>query len=394
MEKREIIPVLLGADLNCYSMARAFCEAYGVRSRVFGKTELGAVKYSKIVNFKAIPPLDEAEKVLDILVNFAKDQPSKPYIFGCTDEYALFIIKNRRYLSDHFVCECPDEELAPVLSDKTEFYRACENIGLPYPESVYVSSPDEAGVSRELPFEYPVIVKPSCSSEYWRHPFDGMRKVYVARSSADAERIIAEIFSSGYAKRIIIQKLIRGNAQYVVTCFSQSGNVLSACVGRVLLGEITPKGVGNHVAVITEENHELFLMASRFLSATKYTGFSNFDAMRDENTGKYYLLETNPRQGRSNYYVSAAGANVAMSAVEKENIGLIKNAIFWHSVPKKIVIDRCSDADAKEIKALVKAKRSFSPLFYPPDMRDLRRAAYVIGHNLGFFKKYREYEKR
>ena len=135
-------------------------------------------------------------------------------------------------------------------------------------------------------------------------------------------------------------------------------------------------------------------MASRFLSATKYTGFSNFDAMRDEKTGKYYLLEINPRQGRSNYYVSAAGANVAMSAVEKENIGLIKNAIFWHSVPKKIVIDRCSDVDAKEIKALVKAKKSFSPLFYPPDMRDLRRAAYVIGHNLGFFKKYREYEKR
>ena len=28
----EIIPVFLGADLNCYNFARAFHEAYGVES--------------------------------------------------------------------------------------------------------------------------------------------------------------------------------------------------------------------------------------------------------------------------------------------------------------------------------------------------------------------------
>lgn len=392
--KHDIVPVLLGADLNCYSMARAFHEAYGVKSHVFGKCELGTVRYSKIVDFSIIPPLDEAERELDTLVDFAKEQPGKPYIFGCTDEYALFIIKNKHILSEYFVCECPDAEQLPPLSDKTEFYTVCNRIGLPHPESVYVSSAKEAGVSRELPFEYPVVVKPSCSFKYWHHPFDGMRKVYIADSPADSERIIAEIFSSGYDGKIIIQKMIRGNAQYVATCFSQGGDVYSACVGRVLLGETTPKGIGNHVAIITEENNELFEMASRFLSETKYTGFSNFDAMRDENTGKYYLLEINPRQGRSNYYMSAAGANAAIAAVEKEKIGLVKNVVFWHSVPKKIVLDRCSDGDAAIIKTLVKEKKSFSSLFYPPDLCDPRRAAYVLAHNCGFFAKYREYENR
>ena len=28
--EKQIIPVLLGADLNCYSVARAFHEAFGV----------------------------------------------------------------------------------------------------------------------------------------------------------------------------------------------------------------------------------------------------------------------------------------------------------------------------------------------------------------------------
>ena len=37
----DIIPVFLGADLNCYNFARAFHEAYGVESSV-GVQALGA----------------------------------------------------------------------------------------------------------------------------------------------------------------------------------------------------------------------------------------------------------------------------------------------------------------------------------------------------------------
>ena len=32
-----ILPVLIGADMNCYTLARAFHEAYGVRSYAFGR---------------------------------------------------------------------------------------------------------------------------------------------------------------------------------------------------------------------------------------------------------------------------------------------------------------------------------------------------------------------
>ena len=305
---RNIIPVLLGADLNCYSMARAFHEAYGVKSHVFGKTELGAVKYSRIVSFSKIPPLDEREEVLRVLIDFAKTAPAKPYIFGCTDEYALFLIENRDVLSEHFVCECPKSELIPVLSDKAAFYGECERLGLPYPESVIISSPDDVGAVRDLPFEYPVIIQPSCSFTSWRHPFDGMRKVYVSGSAADGERIIGDIFLSGYDRKIVVQKMIRGEKQFVATAFSSCGDVSAISVGRVLLGELTPKGVGNHVAVITEKNEEITSMVARFLGATKYTGFSNFDIMFDENEGKYYLLEINPRQ------IQTCGTHVIIAA--------------------------------------------------------------------------------
>ena len=49
VEKIKIQPVLVGGDINCYSVARAYHEAYGVKSIAFGKMLLGATKDSNII---------------------------------------------------------------------------------------------------------------------------------------------------------------------------------------------------------------------------------------------------------------------------------------------------------------------------------------------------------
>ena len=43
-----ILPVLIGADMNCYSVARAFHEAYGIESYAFGRWPMGDTMYSNI----------------------------------------------------------------------------------------------------------------------------------------------------------------------------------------------------------------------------------------------------------------------------------------------------------------------------------------------------------
>ena len=48
MENITIQPVLVGGDINCYSVARAYHEAYGVKSIAFGRYALGATKDSNI----------------------------------------------------------------------------------------------------------------------------------------------------------------------------------------------------------------------------------------------------------------------------------------------------------------------------------------------------------
>ena len=59
--KNIVTPVLLGADLNCYNVARAFHEQYGVVSYAFGRYAVSATKYSKIVRFTPIPDIDNEE---------------------------------------------------------------------------------------------------------------------------------------------------------------------------------------------------------------------------------------------------------------------------------------------------------------------------------------------
>ena len=104
----EIIPVFLGADLNCYNFARAFHEAYGVESYAYGRYPMAPTKYSKIVHFTTVPDMDNEDTMLRILHEFAAQHTGKKlYLFGCTDDYAAMILRDNRgagFVIDPFGC--------------------------------------------------------------------------------------------------------------------------------------------------------------------------------------------------------------------------------------------------------------------------------------------------
>ena len=98
----------------------------------------------------------------------------------------------------------------------------------------------------------------------------------------------------------------------VLTSYSdRNGKVKMMCLGHVLLEEHTPHGLGNHAVIITEPNEELMMRVKNLLEDLHYVGFSNFDIKYDRRDGKYRFFEINTRQGRSNYYVTGSGFNVA-----------------------------------------------------------------------------------
>ncbi|MEG1477528.1 MAG: ATP-grasp domain-containing protein, partial [Oscillospiraceae bacterium] len=68
---KTITPVLIGADMNCYTLARAFHEKYGVVSHAFGRWAMGDTMYSRIVRFTAVADIDKSEVLVKTLLDFA-----------------------------------------------------------------------------------------------------------------------------------------------------------------------------------------------------------------------------------------------------------------------------------------------------------------------------------
>lgn len=381
MEKT-ITPVILGADLNCYNMARAFHEQYGVKSYAFGRYAVSATKYSKIIHFTCVPKIDKEPVMLDTLHRFADAHlGEKLILFGCTDEYVAMIIRNREELSD-FLCPYPPVSVLESVAKKAEFYETCDKFGIPYPNTIVLTGKTTASelTEEKLGFKYPIIVKPSSSADYWKFPFDGMKKVYTADNAAKAEKIINQIYGAGYPDKMILQEFIDGgdSQMRVLTAFSdRNGKVRAMCLGHTMLEEHTPKGLGNHAAIVTEPvtSFPLSEKLKDLLEDMGYTGYSNFDIkLREGTKDDYRVFEVNLRQGRSNFYVTAAGINLAKLAAEvyeSEGDDCIRcdKSVFWHHIPRSTAYEYTEDKTLVETaKKLDREGQEMSSIWYKPDL--------------------------
>ncbi len=402
-----LIPVLLGGDLNSYNVARAFHEKYGVITHVFGRYSIGPTKYSKIVSFHTVPGLDKDDIMVSEMQNFAeKNKGAALLLLGCTDDYAAMIIRNKARLENSYICPYIEEELMDTLVSKAVFYEMCDKYNIPYPKTKVLTSDFDANelTEEKLGFSYPIIVKPSSSIAYWKHPFDGMKKVYTAKSPDEAAEIIGEIYGAGYPDKMILQDMIPGDDSnmYVLTAYSdREHKVKMMCLGHVLLEEHTPKGLGNHAAIITEYMPELTERFRKMLDDLGYRGFSNFDIKYDPRDGSLRAFEINLRQGRSNYYITAAGINIAEILVrdnflcEDMEYTECRESHLWHTIPfgvvKKYVHDEPSLSKAKKLRREGKAKTS---LFYGYDIiRSPKRLVWVAEHMRRQYGKYKKYCK-
>ena len=404
MENIIIQPVLVGGDINCYSVARAYHEAYGVKSIAFGRYALGATKDSNIIDFRIDPRITEEEEFIKVLLQTADElaAPNKKLIIhGCTDEYAELIIDHRDILSEKYIVPYIGKELKEKLIEKELFYQMCEEKGLDYPKTFIYSKGDKI---KDFGFKYPVIIKPSDSVLFWQYPFEGMKKAYLANNEEEFREITTSIYNGKYDKNLIIQDFIPGDDSHmrVLTCYSdQNGKVKMMCLGHVLLEEHTPKGIGNHAAIITEYDGPLMEKFKNFLESINYTGFSNFDIKFDSRDNTYKVFEINLRQGRSNFYVTSSGNNIAKYVVEdrvynKElDLKIQKEPFFWRVIPKRVVYKFVKNPElvnlAKKLDSEGKSATSFG---YKADLKgNFKRSWYVFLYNINQMRKFNKYCK-
>ncbi len=305
--------------------------------------------------------------------------------------------------SEYYIVPYSDYSLIKRLTDKSQFYELCRRMNIPYP-ATHAIAPD---AKPEIPFRCPVVIKPAVSSEYWKHEFEGMKKVYVAETESEALEIVSKIRASGYPENIIVQDRIPGDDShmYVLTAYSdRNAKVRMMCLGHVLLEEHTPKGLGNHAAIITETNCELCDRLRCLLEEVGFVGYSNFDIKYDPRDDTFRVFEINVRLGRSNYYVTAAGNNVAQYIVRDyleggftvaDGCKISDSEIYWRYIPDKIVYKYSSPEINSRVKNLISSGQAYSSMRYKPDLAgNPRRMLYVWLHELRHIGKFKKYYKK
>lgn len=321
-----IQPVLLGSDFNVYGMARAFHEAYGVTSIALSSAQLSPTEHSSIVNVTVHASFTEPDTFIKTLRQFIhdhqSDQETSFILIACGDRYVELVTMFLKELSLFFICPYVSQSLQQRLENKRAFYQLCHEMNLPCPDSHFVTPKDASHIDDivdNLPFDYPVILKPSHSITYQRFSFPGKKKAYVIDTPQELKTTLSTIYRCGYLDDMIIQDMIPGddtNMRVLNTYVDQYHRVRLMCLGQAVLEDPSPNGVGNYLAIVPDYNDDIYTRIQQFLETIKYTGFANIDMKYDARDGQYKLFELNLRQGRSSYFVTLNGYNLATYVVD------------------------------------------------------------------------------
>lgn len=399
--------LILGSDFNAYYMARCYHELYNQKVNVISKKAIGVVSYSKIVNFTEVEDFENPEVFVKTLNEYASQrQENKILLIGTSDELVRLIIENQDKIDDKYVHNYPNLEILDKTLVKDTFYQTFENCEFEIPKT-YIYP---CGVNEKLDEEkieklmYPLIVKPGNNIEYHNHKFEGMYKVYKVFSREELQDVINKVEASGYKSNLVIQEFIPGDDCALFDSIFYCGKnkkVQLMTLAQIGLQERNPGGIGNCTVLVNGFNEhgydeKIVEPLKTFMERIGYQGFAEFDLKYDNRDGKYKVLEINPRQARSSYYLAAAGHNLIQYLVddliynkEKEST-LMKDRVALSFVPKSVIKKYVTSEPLRtEALKLLKEGKLVNPLKYKKD-KSIKRNLYLIMKDISYKRKYKK----
>lgn len=395
--------VILGSDVNAYYMARNCHEAYGKKAYLIGKTPMNFTSLSSILNIVYEPNLHDAKTVKKVLKNFAINHKDKKLLLiGSNDNYVRLIIENQEYLKKYYYFHTFSEELLNNLLIKDKFYKEFSNIDIP--ETYIYGINAKLDLKKIKKINYPLILKPGNGIDYHDHEFPGQAKVYKINNEDELIETINLIKESGYIGNIIIQKFIKGDDSNLFDCIvycDRFGKVKLMTFAQIALQEHTHTGIGNCTLLVNGFNeygntNKVVEKLKAFIESIEYHGICEFDLKYDPSDKIFKILEINPRQARSSYYLTACGYNLVKYLVDdliyekKIDYHFIDNEMCLSFVPKKVIKENVNNIKLrKEILKLIKEKKICDPLDYKRD-KSLKRKIWLKLRKVNYVKKYRK----
>ena len=398
--------LIMGTDINAYYMSRCYHELTGKKADIIGNR---AMPYTDISNSIIIKDFNNKENFIKALTEYGeKNKDYEILLIATSDLYVKLVAEDKSLLEKYYVFNYSDIELVNNLLVKEKFYDIYKDMGLDMPKTYIYPCNKNEDINKIKKYfnEYPIIIKPSDGVEYHSLDDTTLAKVYKIHSEQELEKIIKKIENAGYNKNLIIQEFIPGDDSALfdsVFYVGKDKKAKLATFAQIGLQEHTPTGIGNCTVLVNGyDEHgykeEIVYKLKEFIEKIGYQGFAEFDIKYDVRDNKYKVLEINPRQSRSGYYLTACGYNLVKylidDLIKNKNMEfkIIKEKYVLSFVPK-IVIKKYikNNKLKKEIIKLIKNKKIVNPIDYKKD-KNIKRKLYVFYRKFNYIKKYKKYE--
>lgn len=296
--------IILANGLNGLGAVRSAAQA-GLRTYTLLTNQADLSAYSRYSQYRFIlpanPNVDDIRSVLDQLY---RNEGGPGVLLACSDLAAELLgkLKTEGYSSHHLIV--PSSETTEILNDKKLECRSMEDGGITLPKTYYELASD-------APDSFPVIIKPRTFREY--EVLGAKNEIINSQAELDQFR---QRFR-GKLDRFIAQEVIEGDDDNLWVCnvTFDLNKQLSACFVFNRLGTM-PSHYGVTSLAISRENQVLRDECAKIGEALNYSGPAMIEFKKDQNSGNYYYIETNPRLGMCNWFDTRCGINNVLACTQ------------------------------------------------------------------------------
>lgn len=250
--------------------------------------------FTRFARFKKCPdPLHNENQFIDFLYEFCKNQKLKPVLIPTNDKWAHAISKHKLRLQEVSLPCVAEFDVISKLINKDQFYLIGQN-------QEYMT-PLTRDIEKTEDVEYPVIAKPvfrgisSNTGDTGKFKFLESNRLTIINDSQELSDFLEK--ASVFKKYMILQQYVKGmsDAMYTIGIYADKSSKIQAIfTGRKVRGYPADSG-DNVVGESCMVPEDLIENTRRIVSEMKYTGIAEFEYKKDEETGKFYLIEINPR---------------------------------------------------------------------------------------------------
>lgn len=282
--------LVLGANLNGLTITRSLGRM-GVPVWLATPTNIKLASFSRYA-LRTLPwPNGDYEAQVEHLIDLATQHKIEGWVlFPTSDETAALLAKFHAPLSCRYRLSTPTWDVLRWAYDKRLTYRLAAQEGVHFPTTI---CPRSEGDLASSPCAFPAILKPAAHTVVNRFTADKAWPV------ANHEELLAryrEALKLLPACLILVQERISGGgeSQFSYAALCRDGQPIVSLTARRTRQYPVDFGYSSSF-VETLDVPEIIPPSRRLLAAMRYTGLVEIEYKFDARTGRYNLLDINPR---------------------------------------------------------------------------------------------------